>query len=205
MMVNRSRKGTIVCALFICLLTFQGSAQSAEKHVTIAILPCKEVVMTFKKFHLLATYLQQETALEIRLVVPKDSAEFEKSIKSGDNYFVFQDTYTYVRFADLYNRDHLLRALTREGGRVQSGVIITRKDSGINKVEDLKGRTVMFGPKLSATNWVVAKLLFEEKGIDIDRDLKAYSNGKCCVAARPLARWFARRNTPRARLISLTR
>jgi ABC-type phosphate/phosphonate transport system substrate-binding protein len=38
----------------------------------------------------------------------------------------------------------------------------------------------MFGPKLSATNWVVAKLLFEQKGIDIDKDLKAYSNGTCC-------------------------
>lgn len=72
------------------MLTFQGFAQSAEKHITIAILPCKDVFMTFKKFHLLATYLQQETALEIRLVVPKDSAEFEKSIKNGDNYFAFQ-------------------------------------------------------------------------------------------------------------------
>ena len=83
-----------------------------------------------------------------------------------------------MRFADLYNRDHLLRALTREGGRVQSGVIITRKDIGINKVEDLKGRAVMFGLKLSATNWIVAKLLLKEKVIDIDRDLKAYSKGR---------------------------
>ena len=38
----------------------------------------------------------------------------------------------------------------------------------------------MFGPKLSATTWVVAKLLFEQRGIDIDKDLKAYSNGTCC-------------------------
>ena len=38
----------------------------------------------------------------------------------------------------------------------------------------------MFGPKLSAARWVAAKALFEENGMNIDKDLKAYSNGKCC-------------------------
>jgi phosphonate transport system substrate-binding protein len=179
-MVNLSRKRTIVCALFVCALFFVSHAHTAAKQITIAILPCKDVVMTFKKFHPLITYLGQETGLEIDLVVPKDSAEFEKSVKNGDIQFAFQDPHTYVRLARLYNQDALLSALTREGGRVQSGVVITRKDSGNNKVEDLKGKTVMFGPKLSATNWVVARLLFEEKGIDITRDLKAYSNAECC-------------------------
>jgi phosphonate transport system substrate-binding protein len=164
----------------MCVLIFASYAHGEQKDITIAILPCKDVVMTFKKFHPLVTYLEQETGLEMKLVVPNDSTEFEKSLKNGDIDFAFQDPYTYVRLADLYNRGDLLRALTRDGERVQSGVVITRKDGGIKKVEDLKGKTVMFGPKLSATNWIVAKLLFEEKGIDIDKDLKAYSNGKCC-------------------------
>ena len=161
-------------------MIFGGYAYGEQKDITIAILPCKDVVMTFKKFHPLVTYLGQETGLQIKLVVPKDSKEFENSLKNGDIDFVFQDPYTYVRLAHLYNTDNLLRAVTRNGETVQSGVVITRKHSGINKVEDLKGKTVMFGPKLSGTNWVAAKLLFEEKGIDLDKDLKAYSNGTCC-------------------------
>jgi phosphonate transport system substrate-binding protein len=179
-MANRSRKGTIVCVLVAYLLNFAGYAHGAGKDITIAILPCKDVVMTFKKFHPLVTYLKQETGLDIKLVVPENSAEFERDLKNGDIDFAFQDSYTYVRLADLYNKGTLLRALTRDGETVQCGVVITRKDSGINKVEDLKGKTVMFGPKLSATNWVLAKLLFEEKGIDIDKNLRAYSNGMCC-------------------------
>ena len=179
-MVNSSRKETIVCVLVACLLIFAGYAHGAGKDITIAILPCKDVVVTFKKFHPLVTYLKQETGLDIRLVVPKDSIEFERDLKNGDIDFAFQDPYTYVRLADLYNKAALLGALTREGTRVQSGVVIVRKDSGTNKLEDLRGKTVMFGPKLSATTWVVAKLLFEQRGIDIDRDLKPYSNGTCC-------------------------
>ncbi len=170
----------MLCTLFMGLLIFSSYAHEARKHITIAILSCKDVVMTFKKFHTLITYLRQETGLDIRLVVPEDSAEFEKDLKNENIDFTFQDPYTYVRLANLYNRAALLRALTREGDRVQSGVVITRKDAGINKVEDLRGKTVMFGPKLSATTWVVAKLLFEQRGINIDKDLRAYSNGTCC-------------------------
>jgi phosphonate transport system substrate-binding protein len=179
-MVNSSRKKTIVCVLVAFLLNFAGYAHGAGKDITIAILPCKDVVMTFKKFHPLVTYLKQETGLDIKLVVPKDSVEFERDLKNGDIDFAFQDPYTYVRLADLYNKAALLGALTRERTRVQSGVVIVRKDSGTNKLEDLRGKTVMFGHKASATNWVVAKLLFEQRGIDIDKDLKAYSNETCC-------------------------
>jgi phosphonate transport system substrate-binding protein len=166
--------------LIACLLNFAGYSHGAGKDITIAILPCKDVVMTFKKFHPIVTYLEEETDFDIKLVVPKDSVEFERDLKNGDIDFAFQDPYTYVRLADLYNKAALLRALTREGTRVQSGLVVIRKDSGTKRLEDLRGKTVMFGPKLSAATWVVAKLLFEQRGIDIDKDLKAYSNGMCC-------------------------
>jgi phosphonate transport system substrate-binding protein len=179
-MVNTWSKGTMLGTLFMCFLIFASYAHGARKHITVAILPCKDMVMTFKKFHPLVTYLRQETGLDMRLAVPKDSVEFERDLKNGDIDFAFQDPYTYVRLANLYNKGALLGALTREGTRVQSGVVIVRKDSGTKKVEDLKGKTVMFGPKLSSATWVTAKLLFEQRGIDIDKDLKAYSNGKCC-------------------------
>mgnify|MGYP001820920917 FL=1 len=59
-------------------------------------------------------------------------------------------------------------------------MVIARTDSSIGTLEDLKGKTVMFGPKLSAARWLAAKSLFEENGIDIDKDFKAYTNGRCC-------------------------
>ena len=179
-MVKRSGKAAMLCALFACFLVLFGYAHGAREHITIAILPCADVVMTFKKFNPLATYLRRETGLDIRLVVPKHSAEFEKEVNNGDIDFAFQDPHTYVRLAAVYNRDTLLRALTREGSKVQSGVVIVRKDSGTNSVDDLRGKSVMFGPKLSATTWVLAKLLFEQRGLNIDKDLRAYSNGRCC-------------------------
>ncbi|MGA1869593.1 MAG: phosphate/phosphite/phosphonate ABC transporter substrate-binding protein [bacterium] len=179
-MIKRVNKALIIGTLCMSMLILTTHAHGEEKHISIGILPCTDVVMSFKKFNPLITYLEQQTGLKIKLIVPKDFAGLERAIINGDINFAFQDPHTYVKLTNLYDKGSLIRSLTLEGASSQSGVVIVRKDSLIRKVEDLKGKTVMFGPRLSTTKWVVAKLLFEESGIDIDKDLKDYSNGGCC-------------------------
>jgi phosphonate transport system substrate-binding protein len=169
--------------LIIMMISLQVTPISAEvekKPVTIAVLPCTDIVMTFKKFHPLVTYLIQKTGLPIRLVVPENLTKFETSISNGEIDFALQDPHTFLKLSDLFDKDSLVRALNLEGGTTQAGVIIVRKDSGIQKVTDLKGKTVMFGPKFSSSKWLAGKLLLEENGINIGKDLKAYLNGGCC-------------------------
>lgn len=180
MMMKKLSDGLIIGVLFMCLSVVAGYAEEPKKPVTIAMFPCSDVIMSLKKFHSLVTYLKQETGFNIEFIVPKDLAEFERTIKNKEIEFVFLDPYIYVKSADLYDKDTLISALTCKGSTSHSGVVIARKGGGINKLEDLKGKVVMFGPKLSAARWVVAKVLFEESGINIDKDLKAYSNGGCC-------------------------
>ncbi|MBU0768739.1 MAG: phosphate/phosphite/phosphonate ABC transporter substrate-binding protein [Proteobacteria bacterium] len=180
MMINKLSKGAIIGLFFMQLLIGASDADEIKKNITLAIFPCTDVVMSFKKFHPLITYLEKETGFDIRMVVPRDYEEFEREIKNKNIDFALQDPNIYVKSVRLYDKDTLIRALTREGATSQSGVVISRKNGSVKKLEDLKGKTVMFGPKLSAARWVAARLLFEENGINIDKDLKAYSNGRCC-------------------------
>lgn len=180
MKIRKFCKEVTTSALFALLVVVASSAGAPQRQINIAIFPCTDPVMSLKKFHPLVTYLEEETGFEISLKVPGDYTEFEKAVRKGDIDFAFQDPHMYVRLAGLYNRGALIRALTREGTNMQAGVVIARKDSSIGTLADLKGKTVMFGPKQSAARWVAAKSLFEENGIDIDKDFKAYSNGRYC-------------------------
>jgi phosphonate transport system substrate-binding protein len=82
--------------------------------------------------------------------------------------------------SNLYNNEALLRALSLEGETTHSAAVVVRQDSNIKTLSDLKARTVMFGDKSAITKWVAAKLLFAENGIDIEKDLQAYSHGGSC-------------------------
>jgi phosphonate transport system substrate-binding protein len=170
----------VLLFMMISLLVTSISAEVEKKPLNIAVLPCTDIVMTFKKFHPLVTYLTQKTGFPIRLVVPENLTKFETSLNNGEIDFVLQDPHTFLRRSDLFDKDSLLRTLNLEGGNTQAGVIIVRKDSGIQNITDLKGKTVMFGPKFSASKWLAGRLLIEENGINIEKDLKAYLNGGCC-------------------------
>ena len=170
----------VLLFMMISLYVTPISAEVEKKPVNIAVLPCTDIVMTFKKFHPLVTYLTQKTGLPIRLVVPENLTKFETSLNNGEIDFALQDPHTLLKLSDLFDKASLVRALNLEGGTHQSGVLIVRKDSGIHKVTDLKGKTVMFGPKFSASKWLAGRLLLEQNGINIEKDLKAYLNGGCC-------------------------
>jgi phosphonate transport system substrate-binding protein len=179
-MLRRLITGMILFSVLFCLLAGESNADAARKHFIMGILPCSDVELSFKKFHLLIAYLKKQTGLELVTVLPKDFEEFEWAIKNGEIDFAFQDPHTYVRLARLYHRDALIRALTTNGETYQYGLIVTMKGSGINKMDDLRGKTVMFGPKFSSTKWIAAKEAFKDNGILIDKDLRAYFNGGCC-------------------------
>jgi len=174
--------GYVIVALvfFFSLPVGVSSAQEAAKKIVIAVSPCSDVVLSFEKFNPLVTYLQRQTGYEIKLVFPPDAVEFENQLKNKAIDFAFQDPNVYVKFAALYDQATLVKALSLKGGVTQSGAVVARKDSNINSMKDLAGKSVMFGPKLSASKWVVAKMLFEENGINIDKDLAMYANGGCC-------------------------
>jgi len=168
----------ILIVLFLPLTSLKAAA--APESITIAVLPCTDIVMTFKKFHPLVTYLIQKTGMSVRLVVPENMTRFEASLNNGEIDFALQDPHTFLKLAHCFDQDSPLGVLNKGGGTTQTGVVVVRKDSNINRITDLKGKSVMFGPKFSASKWLAARLLFKDHGIDIEKDLKTYLNGGCC-------------------------
>ena len=107
--------GILLGSLFINLPAGASDTDVAKEHITIAILPCYDIVMTFKKFHPLITYLEQQTGFDIEIVVQTDFTEFEWAIRNGDIDFALQDPHTYVRLAKLFNKNALISTLAYSG------------------------------------------------------------------------------------------
>jgi phosphonate transport system substrate-binding protein len=179
-MIKMFRKSTLI-AIFLCFLAATNTAYGEKTDITIAILPCSDEVMTLGKFYPLITYLKKQTGLDIKIVVPKDYDSLKAGLIKDDIDFTLQAPHTYVKMSKLFNKDNLIRTLTLEGKTCESGVFVVLKDSGIKSIKDLKGKTVLFGPKLSLTRWIAAKELLRDNGIDLDKDLEFYFNSGCCV------------------------
>jgi phosphonate transport system substrate-binding protein len=171
---------SLVVIVILLMHALPARTNRAESPVRFAVLPCSNIEITLKKFYPLLAYLKKETGLEVKLVVPSDFEGYAASVRGGRVEFALQDPHTYLELAPFFDRTRLLKTLTLEGKSTQSGVVVVRRDSSIGRLEDLRGKTVLFGPKTSTPKWVGARTLFAANGIDIDRDLKTYRNGGCC-------------------------
>jgi len=65
----------------------------------------------------------------------------------------------------------------RNGTAFYKGEIITRPDTGIKKLADIKGRTFARVDPLSASGWIIPSLMLKGAGIDLDKDIKVVDAG----------------------------
>ena len=182
-LVRLSRQGVrsaLLTLLLLLSLAQTGEAANKPRPVQIAITPCTEILKTFQEYQPLAAYLERQLHQPVKLIIPKDFPEFERLVKEGGVEFTFQAPHTYVRLAHLYNREMLLKALTPEGATKHRGVIIVRKDSPLQRIEDLKGKYVLFGAENDMAKSLSAKRLLATRGIDPDKDLRGYKHDGSC-------------------------
>lgn len=150
-----------------------------HRTIRVAILPLYSAITIYERYEPLMKYLSRETGYEFKLVIPRDFDDFVRIVQSGAVDFSYQNPYVFA----LIDRDRDIKPLVTTvgediassggigGGESFSGVIITRHDSPIRDVKDLKGRKVMVVSRKSAGGYLSQKLFLEQLGIDTERDM----------------------------------
>ena len=175
----------LILLLFICTPVRTVHSHSIKNYsdlipVKVTILPCMDPVTTYKKFHTMAHYLEKQINRKIVLQVPRDYSAFIRIIKRQKTDFSFQPAHIYLTFEDYFNKGTILSSLTPAGKRQHHAILITRTDSSIEKIEDLRGKSVLFGPKQSTVKTFAARQLLQQHGIDVETDLHDSSFGSSC-------------------------
>jgi phosphonate transport system substrate-binding protein len=116
----------------------------------------------------LAAYLSNETGISVEPVLTDNFASYESEILKGKIAIGYENPLVYVNVSG--SHDVIATAVKGEGGDKFRGVIISRPDSGINKIASLKGKKVMIVSKSSAGGFLSQKLTLMEKGLDVERD-----------------------------------
>jgi phosphate/phosphite/phosphonate ABC transporter binding protein len=161
-----------VVRVMIRNLTGKDYLRYDARGVRVAILPLYSAITLYDRFDPLMRYLTKRTGREFKLVIPRDFEHFFAVIERGEADFSYSNPYIYIQLA---SRDLLTAFATtvlEESGDIFRGIIITHKDSPIQTIVDLKGRSVMVVSFRSAGGFLAQKLFLAENGIDVDRDLK---------------------------------
>ncbi len=116
----------------------------------------------------MAAYLSKETGFEIRPVLTKNFAEYEEKIRDGVIDIGYQNPLVYINVAASHKA--VATAVKGEGGEKFRGIIISRPEAPITKLQELRHKKVIIVSKTSAGGYLSQKLTLAEHGLDVNGD-----------------------------------
>lgn len=164
------KRSTVVLVRMVLLLGVAVWAAPSRAEIRLAILPRLSAVELNTMFSPLADYLSRETGEKVTLIVPKDFNAFKSLIQSGQADLGFANSLIYIQLRKNAALEPLALAAETKAGTRFRGIVITRTDSGIKSLQDLKGKRMIFVDKDSAAGHLFQILLLSRAGLAPDKD-----------------------------------
>ncbi len=158
-----------ICCILLTLFCLDFGLACAEEY-KLSMLPRYFPEKLTAMITPLAAYLSRETGNGIQPVLTDNFAKYEAEILNGSIVIGYENPLVYVNVSGRH--EVLATAVKGEGGDTFRGIVISRPDSTINSIADLKGKNIMIVSKTSAGGYLSQKLTFKENGIDVDKDCK---------------------------------
>jgi phosphonate transport system substrate-binding protein len=158
--------------LFLCLcISACGDSRKAVRTLRVGFVPSEDAQQVMQNAQPIVEILRKQLAMEIQPFVATDYTGVVEALRANKLDIAFLTPASYVLAKNEANVRVVLKS-ERKGIPYYYAAIITRADSGISKLEDLRGRTFAFGDSLSTTGNVFPRKMFKDHGIDPVRDFK---------------------------------
>jgi phosphonate transport system substrate-binding protein len=119
----------------------------------------------------LQKYFEQQLGMPVKLIIPTSYNATVEGIGNGSLDVAYFGGLTYVKAHTRYGAIPLVQ---RDVDRQFHSLFITRKNTGIDRLTDIKGKTFCFGDINSTSGHLFPYLAMKNVGIQPDHDLKSY-------------------------------
>lgn len=116
----------------------------------------------------LAEYLAKQLGREVRLRTVDSWEGLAKSLASGETDIALMGPWGYV-LANHQSGAEAVATILYQGKPEYFAIMVTSPKSGIDKIDDMKGRTFAFGDKGSTSGYLIPNYEFMMRGIDPDK------------------------------------
>ena len=164
---------TLAAALLLGLAGDVIPARAQSAPLTLVFTPSRDPTALKEAGDAFAKTLAEISGVPVRALVASDYAGVIEALRSRRVDLAFVHPVGYV----LANREAGCRILVRDiwGGKTAyTARFYVRKDRGIRRVEDLRGKTVAFVDPASSSGYIYPMVLLMKQGLVRERDPKTF-------------------------------
>lgn len=170
-------KRLLTFSLFLCLSILVTAtspfAQPAPKELRISAIPDENPQEMLRIYTPFADYLTKEIGLPVKFTPVVDYAATVEGLAAQKLDMVWYGGLTSVQAA--HRAKGARRVIMRKEDAEFKSYFITRKDTGIRSLKDLKGKTFSFGSVSSTSGHLMPRYFLLKAGINPERDFSKFS------------------------------
>ncbi len=167
----RLRRRVRISLLSLVFIFSSSNIANAESEVIrfgiMSIAPPSRIYLKWQAF---VSYVSRELGQPIEIVVPHGFEKMEKAAANGEVDFFYINSHVFY----LLKKDKKARAILQmqniDGKVTSKSEIFVRSDSGINNVQQLKGRKLAFVSPVGAGGYLAPRAYLYKKGIETKKD-----------------------------------
>lgn len=176
--MRRSYVLVVVAATLLLLAACHGEndgvSDSRGAPIKIGYMICNSLAETKARFEPLTAYLSEKTGRRFEPVFV-NTFDFEDLVREKKVDFVHTNSILPIIFKEAYGLEILVGEVRGRYGERDAGCIFSRKDSGITTFDDMRGKTMVFGPALAPFGYLAQYDLMLANGLDPEKDLAYYA------------------------------
>ncbi|HVO93519.1 MAG TPA: phosphate/phosphite/phosphonate ABC transporter substrate-binding protein [Terriglobales bacterium] len=176
-MFNTSTRFLSVLCVCFCLAAC-GDSRPTAKTLRVGFVPSEDAQQVMQNAQPIVEILRKKLAMEVQPFVATDYTGVVEALRVNKLDIAFLTPASYVLARNEANVRVVLKS-ERTGIPYYYAAIITRADSAIKSLDDLRGKSFAFGDSLSTSGNVIPRQMLKARGIDPVRDFKQvlYSGG----------------------------
>lgn len=163
----------LLIGLSACKTTDQSTSETKPPILRLGIVPFETGEELLKEMQPLIDVIEKGMDMEVQATVAGDYTGVVEAFKNDQLDVAFLSPAAYVLAAQEANVRVILQSV-RDNHAHFYGAIITHRDSGINSLKDLKGKTFAFGDPISTSGHIFARKMMLEANINPETDLEKY-------------------------------
>jgi phosphonate transport system substrate-binding protein len=163
--MNRILSKWILAGFWAVMLLIFPAHPGAEESLTlsIGIVPQQNATKLARLWTPICNYLSRQTGYRYVFKTAKDIPTFEKRLAAGEYDIVYMNPYHYT----VFSIDPGYRAFARETNKRIQGIIVVKKDSAIQSIAELSGKTLAFPAPAAFAASVLPRAYLKTKQIEI--------------------------------------
>ncbi len=174
---------TLILVLALLLIAPAARAGEIPRVLRVSAIPDESPNELLRIYTPFADYLSRELGMRVRFIPVVDYAATVEGLAAKKLDLVWYGGFTSVQ-AVRQTQGNAKRLVMRQEDAQFKSVFITRPETGIGTLADLKGKTFSFGSVSSTSGHLMPRYFLLKHGINPDRDLKqiAYSGAHDATA-----------------------